>query len=115
MTRSSRASASPSSSADARWGYLKLCRKSGEFASALAVAVADRVRGHYRIVLGAANGAPLLLGAASQLLADNRREPEALRSAIAADLDDAADRHFDEFQRNLLTVAAMRAVREVTA
>ena len=66
-------------------------------------------------MLGAANGAPLLLGAASQVLADNRREPEALRGAIDADLDDAADRHFDEFQRNLLMVAAMRAVREVTA
>ena len=31
----------PRLSADARWGYLKLCRKSGEFASALAVVVAD--------------------------------------------------------------------------
>jgi carbon-monoxide dehydrogenase medium subunit len=105
----------PKLSTDARWGYLKLCRKSGEFASGLAVAVADRVRGRHRIVLGAANGAPLLLGAASQVFADNRREPEALRAAVAADLDDAADRHFDEFQRNLLIVAALRAVREATA
>jgi carbon-monoxide dehydrogenase medium subunit len=105
----------PKLSTDARWGYLKLCRKSGEFASGLAVAVADRVRGHYRIVLGAANGAPLLLGAASRVLADHRRESEALRAAVTADLDDAADRHFDEFQRNLLMVAAMRAVREATA
>ena len=36
----------PKLSANARWGYLKLCRKSGEFASALAVAIADRTRGH---------------------------------------------------------------------
>ena len=36
----------PRLSADARWGYLKLCRKSGEFASALAVAIADHTRGH---------------------------------------------------------------------
>ena len=105
----------PKLSTDARWGYLKLCRKTGEFASGLAVAIADRVRGRCRIVLGAANGAPLLLGAASQALADDRREPEALRAAVAADLDDAADRHFDEFQRNLLIVSAMRAVREATA
>jgi aerobic carbon-monoxide dehydrogenase medium subunit len=105
----------PKLSTDARWGYLKLCRKSGEFANALAIVVVDRARGHYRIVLGAANGAPLVLGAASQVLADNRREPEALRGAVAADLDHAADRHFDDFQRNLLTVAAMRAVREATA
>jgi aerobic carbon-monoxide dehydrogenase medium subunit len=105
----------PKLSTDARWGYLKLCRKSGEFANALAVAIADRVRGHYRIVVGAANGAPLLLGSAAQVLADNRGEPGALRGAIAADLDHAADRHFDNFQRNLLMVAALRAVQQVTA
>jgi aerobic carbon-monoxide dehydrogenase medium subunit len=105
----------PKLSTDAGWGYLKLCRKSGEFANALAVTVLDRARGHCRIVLGAANGAPLLLGAASQVLADNRREPGGLRGAVAADLDHAAERHFDDFQRNLLTVAAMRAVQQVTA
>ena len=105
----------PKLSASARCGYLKLCRKSGEFANALAVAVADHARGYCRVVSGAANGAPLVLTQASQALVDNRREPEALRGAIAADLDHAADRHFDDFQRNLLMVAAMRAVREVTA
>jgi carbon-monoxide dehydrogenase medium subunit len=105
----------PKLSAGARWGYLKLCRKSGEFANALAVAVVDRARGHCRIVLGAANGAPLVLGAASQALADNPRDREALRGAVAVDLDDAANRHFDDFQRNLFTVAAMRAVQQVTA
>ena len=51
----------PKLSGDARWGYVKLCRKSGEFADALAIAVADRARGHCRVVLGAANGAPLVL------------------------------------------------------
>ena len=105
----------PKLSASARCGYLKLCRKSGEFANALAVAVADHARGYCRVVSGAANGAPLVLTQASQALVDNRREPEALRGAIAADLDHAADRHFDDFQHNLLMVAAMRAVREVTA
>jgi carbon-monoxide dehydrogenase medium subunit len=105
----------PRLSADARWGYLKLCRKSGEFANALAVAVADRARGHCRIVLGAANGAPLMLAAASQALSEDPRDRAALSTAVAADLDHAADRHFDDFQRNLLTVAAMRAVQQVAA
>ena len=105
----------PKLSTDAGWGYLKLCRKSGEFANALAVAVADPMRRHYRIVLGAANGPPLLLAEASRALADNRRGHGALLGAVAADLDHAADRHFDDFQRNLLTVAAMRAVQQVTA
>ncbi|HEX4184962.1 MAG TPA: FAD binding domain-containing protein [Stellaceae bacterium] len=101
----------PTLSADARWGYLKLCRKSGEFASALAVAIADHTRAHSRIVLGAANGAPLVLDGSSRLFSSGGREN--MRNAVAADLDRAADRHLDEFQRNLHIVAAMRAMRQV--
>ena len=101
----------PKLSADARCGYLKLCRKSGEFASALAVAIADHTRGHCRVVLGAANGAPLVLDGTSRLVSSAGHED--MRSAVAADLDRAADRHFDEYQRNLLGVAAMRAVKQV--
>ncbi len=101
----------PKLSADARWGYLKLCRKSGEFASALAVVIADHTRGHSRVVLGAANGGPLVLDETSRLVSSGARED--VRNAIAADLDRAAARHFDEFQRNLLSVAAIRAVRQV--
>jgi carbon-monoxide dehydrogenase medium subunit len=101
----------PKLSADARWGYLKLCRKAGEFANALAVVIADRTRGHSRVVLGAANGAPLVLDETSRLVSEGGRGD--ISGAVAADLDRAADRHFDEFQRNLHTAAAMRAVRQV--
>jgi carbon-monoxide dehydrogenase medium subunit len=101
----------PKLSADARWGYLKLCRKSGEFASALAVVIADHTRGHSRVVLGAANGAPLELDDTSRVVSSGGRED--MSNAVTADLDRAADRHFDEFQRNLLRVAAMRAVQQV--
>jgi aerobic carbon-monoxide dehydrogenase medium subunit len=99
----------PRLSTDARWGYLKLCRKSGEFASALAVVIADRGRGYSRVVLGASNGAPLVLHDTSRLVFGGEDIP----TAISADLDRAADRHFDEFERNLHAVAAMRAVRQV--
>ncbi len=102
----------PKLSADARWGYVKLCRKSGEFASALAVAIADDMRGHCRVVLGAANGAPLVLNEASRFLSSRGRDDD-MRHAVAADLNRAADRHFDEFQRQLYTVAAMRAAQQV--
>jgi aerobic carbon-monoxide dehydrogenase medium subunit len=101
----------PKLSAIARWGYVKLCRKAGEFASALAVAIADGGRGHCSVVLGAVNGAPLVLDNTSQLLSNG--EHGDLREAVAADLDRAADRHLDEFQRHLHTTAAMRAVRQV--
>jgi aerobic carbon-monoxide dehydrogenase medium subunit len=104
----------PKLSAGARWGYVKLARKSGEFASALAVAVADPSRRYWRIVLGAANGAPLVLAEASRALTADRPAVGAVRMAIAADLDRAVDRHFDEFQRGLHAVAAIRAMQQVT-
>jgi carbon-monoxide dehydrogenase medium subunit len=104
----------PKLSPDARWGYVKLARKSGEFANALAVAVADPARRFCRIVLGAANGPPIVLAAASQMLAEGRSDPGGLRGAVAADLDRAADRHFDDFQLDLNIVAAARALQQVT-
>jgi aerobic carbon-monoxide dehydrogenase medium subunit len=105
----------PKLSADARCGYLKLCRKSGEFANALAVVVTDPRRGYWRVVCGAANGAPLVLADTSRLIDEGSRDPDALRGTIGGDLDRASDRHFDQFERNLHTVAAMRAVQQVLA
>jgi len=101
----------PRLSTDARWGYLKLSRKAGEFAAALAVVVADRARGHSRVVLGAANGAPLVLADASQLVFNGGGGD--VPGALAADLDRAENRHFDPFQRNLHLVAAKRAMQQV--
>jgi carbon-monoxide dehydrogenase medium subunit len=103
----------PKLSAQARWGYSKLCRKMGEFASALAVVVADPGRGYARVVLGAVNGAPLVLQDTSRLVFAGGGGD--IRAAISADLDRAADRHFDAFQRGLHAVAAMRAVQQATA
>jgi carbon-monoxide dehydrogenase medium subunit len=103
----------PKLSTGARCGYVKLCRKSGEFANALAVVVTDPKRGYSRVVSGAANGAPLVLADASRLIAEGSRDLDALRGTISGDLDRAADRHFDEFERRLHTVAAMRAVQQV--
>ena len=103
----------PKLSDGGRWGYLKLCRKSGEFANALAVVVADPGRGYSRVVIGAANGAPLPLDDTARLVAAGRRDLEALHGAIDADLDRTSDRHFDGFQRSLHIVAAMRAVQQV--
>jgi carbon-monoxide dehydrogenase medium subunit len=101
----------PRLSAEARWGYVKLCRKAGEFADALAIAVVDHGRGCCRVVLGAVNGAPLVLGNTSRLLAEGRSN--AVRETVDADLALSAERHFDEFQRRLHTIAAMRAVSQV--
>lgn len=45
--------------ARARWGYVKACRKPGEFAHAMAAVLADR--GITRAVIGATGGPPIIL------------------------------------------------------
>ena len=51
----------PRLSASARWGYYKICRKRGEFATAIGAAVIDEAHGIARVVSGATSGKPLLL------------------------------------------------------
>jgi carbon-monoxide dehydrogenase medium subunit len=105
----------PKLSAASRWGFVKLARKLGEFAQALAVAVCDPTRGYARVVIGAANGPPLVLTDASAALAAGGHDEDRLRGAIAADLDRAAERRLDAFERNLHLVVALRAVRQAAA
>jgi carbon-monoxide dehydrogenase medium subunit len=104
----------PKLSPQARWGYVKLARKAGEFALSLAVAVRDPARGYARVVLGAADGPPLVLDATSRLCARGRVDSGAAREAIAADLARAADRQFDTFHRSLHATAALRALTQAT-
>ncbi len=105
----------PRLSAGARWGYVKLARKSGEFAMSLAVAVHDPARHHARIVIGATDGAPLVLDEASLLCAGGRFDADAFRLAISADLDRAGDRQFETFHRDLHATSALRAIRQALA
>jgi aerobic carbon-monoxide dehydrogenase medium subunit len=51
----------PRLSRDARWGYVKACRKPGEFAHAMAAILIDPPRGIRRAVIGATGGRPILL------------------------------------------------------
>jgi len=83
--------------AGARWGYVKLCRKLGEFANALAIAIVDG--GRERLVLGAAGGPPLALDPGAD---------------IEGQLD-RSGRHFGDWERHLHAVAARRALREARA
>lgn len=102
----------PKLATDARWGYVKLARKSGAFANALAAVVADREHRRCRVVLGAANGPPLILEKTSVLLGEGCREREPCQRAIADDLA-GAGRHFDAFEARLHTAAAARAIAQV--
>jgi carbon-monoxide dehydrogenase medium subunit len=105
----------PKLSATARWGYQKFCQKSGEFAKSIAAAVHDPSRRYARAVLGAANGAPIMLRQTSEYLLGGRAGVEELRVAIAADLDAAGDRRFEDFQRSIHAATVFRAVSQALA
>jgi carbon-monoxide dehydrogenase medium subunit len=57
----------PKPSPRARWGYYKVCRKAGEFALAIGAVLSDPERGTLRAVMGATNGAPIVVDDARAL------------------------------------------------
>jgi carbon-monoxide dehydrogenase medium subunit len=57
----------PVMASSARWGYVKACRKIGEFAHAIAAVLIDPERATARVVLGALEAAPIVLSDASAL------------------------------------------------
>lgn len=86
----------PKVSSAARWGYYKICRKTGEFAQAIGAVLIDPGRGIERAVIGATSGAPIVL---------QGPEPEA--KAITA-LDTAGVTELPK--RQLLITALRRAM-----
>lgn len=81
----------PRLAADARWGTCKLCRKTGEYAHAMAMVI--RNGGASRAFLGATEGAPIRLRHTENVLAGLREWQAGLASvlsdAIQADLADS--------------------------
>ncbi len=99
----------PRLSGEAAWGYYKICRKRGEFAEALGVVVIDPARGYARIVMGAVDGAPIILDDLAARLAEQGPEGIGDLAGIVRDhLPDATPvslRHH--------TVALRRAIQQV--
>jgi aerobic carbon-monoxide dehydrogenase medium subunit len=91
----------PAMTASARWGYVKACRKSGEFAHAIAAVLIDPERATARAVIGALQAAPIVLGEAAalfggQVSADFKQQFDArIADALLskAGVANAADRH----------------------
>ena len=91
----------PAMTPSARWGYIKACRKSGEFAHAIAAVLIDPELATARVVIGALDAAPLVLGDAAALFGGritgdfkqqfDARVADAL--LIEAGVENAADRH----------------------
>jgi carbon-monoxide dehydrogenase medium subunit len=98
----------PRISPRARWGYYKFCRKTGDFAEAIGAVLLDPDRGMLRLVIGAADGAPIVLDGAAAGLAPGalpRRLDDAVltRALASRGLGD------DPYKRQIHLVAAQRA------
>jgi aerobic carbon-monoxide dehydrogenase medium subunit len=85
----------------ARWGYVKHCRKVGEFAEAIGAVVIDPERGRGRAVIGAVEAAPVVIedarilfgGAIGPSFAERFDAPAADSLLAAAGMSDPIDRH----------------------
>lgn len=108
----------PKLSDSVRWGFYKVCRKTGEYAASLGVAVLDPGRRVFRIVLGATGKPPLILhGTAEAARGIDRWSDEAdrvLTEAVRGDLADLAG-DLDPHQQQIHRTTAVRAVREAVS
>jgi carbon-monoxide dehydrogenase medium subunit len=106
----------PRASADARWGYYKACRKTGEFAYASGAVLHDPARGVCRAVIGALEPRPIVLddartllgGAPGKALAASFTPQVAYQALDVAGVADAID-------RQMHVVALRRAVEQADA
>ncbi|MGH8700510.1 MAG: FAD binding domain-containing protein [Burkholderiales bacterium] len=103
----------PRLSRDARWGFHKIARKTGEMAQAIGAVLHDPARGIVRAVIGATESVPLVFTDAAALFKGN---PEAGLAnaydpgAAARALDDAGIT--DAVDRQLHLVALKRAINQ---
>ena len=91
-------------------GYYKVCRKAGEFASALGAVIHDPSRGRLRAVIGATHGKPIIVPDAKPLLGRDKSLDEA---AILALLDRNNIR--DHTARHQQVAALSRAHRQAVS
>ena len=101
----------PRLSRSARWGYYKICRKTGELAQAIGAVLYDPERSVFRAVLGAMESTPIVLSNASELFSDKPRTgfPVAFDAGVAKRvLSDAG--MTDPFDNQIHVVALKRAV-----
>ncbi|MGM4895274.1 FAD binding domain-containing protein [Tardiphaga sp. 839_C3_N1_4] len=91
----------PVMSSSARWGYVKSCRKTGEFAHAIGAVLIDPEASKARIVIGAVEAAPIIVDNAEELFGGRitsdfktKFDPRVADSLLSkAGMSDAADRH----------------------
>jgi carbon-monoxide dehydrogenase medium subunit len=101
----------PRLSQSARWGYHKLCRKTGEFAHAIGAFVVDPERSVCRAVIGATESRPIVIADARAIVADGA--PEGFDSRAVDALARSAGMN-DPLDRQTHVVALRRAVERAT-
>ena len=102
----------PRTTGRARFGFCKLCRKTGELAEAMGAVLVDPERRYCRVVAGAIGSKPVMLPAATRSLAATATLPEleALRTEIA----DRTQEH-DAVRQQMAAVAVRRAADRALA
>jgi carbon-monoxide dehydrogenase medium subunit len=101
----------PLATAHSRWGYQKLCRKTGEFAEASCAAYFDASRRFARIVLGALDGPPVVLPGLTRAVA-----AQGAAALTASAVDEAvaqATPGKDAIDRKLYRTVVMRCVTQM--
>jgi carbon-monoxide dehydrogenase medium subunit len=102
----------PRLQAPLRWGFAKVVRKSGAFASSIAFVVMRGEDGAVTVVLAAAGPRPILLRGVAHRLADRSASEDTLRAAISDDLS-AQLPELDSYQTRLHSSTVMRAARNM--
>jgi len=101
----------PRLSAAARWGYYKICRKTGEFAKSIGVAIQDSQIGLFRVLAGSTEGRPLLLVRSAEALAS--RGPEYAARGAREEIEQALP-HLAAGRRQQLAVAVQRSLQQMS-
>ena len=101
----------PRLSQSARWGYYKICRKTGEFAHAIGAFVVDPDRGVCRAVIGATESRPIVVADARHIIDDGA--PGRFDGRAADELASSGGIN-DPLDRQTHVVALRRAVERAT-
>jgi carbon-monoxide dehydrogenase medium subunit len=99
----------PRFSRNARWGYYKVARKTGEMAQAIGAVLHDPERAVLRAVMGATESRPIVFSDAAPLMGGSRLSADNLDVEIAAQALGAAGIS-DAVTRNLHIAALRRAI-----
>jgi carbon-monoxide dehydrogenase medium subunit len=103
----------PKHAASARWGTSKVAVKTGEYAESLAIAVIDRTARTARIVLGAADGAPIRLERTAEYILSYRGLDRL--AEIAGEELMGSGREFSPARLRMHVTTVTRAVRDAEA